>query len=456
MEIKLYNTLTRNKEIFVPLRKGAVSMYNCGPTVYDTPHIGNYRTNIMNDLIRRVFEYNDYKVTQVMNITDVDDKTINKSRTEKVSLETVTRKYETLFLEGLKSLNILLPHHLLRATDHIGDMIALIEKLINSGVAYKAKDGVYMSIDKVKNYGALAQLDLSSASHAAEHERIANDEYDKDNPRDFALWKFKDENDGDNSWLAPFGDGRPGWHIECSAMSMSVLGPTIDIHTGGIDLIFPHHTNEIAQSESVTGKQFVRYWVHGAFMTMKHEKMTKSVGNVVKLETLEQETISPLAYRYWTLTAHYRSLVNFSLEAVQGAQNALIRLMKSVGNLPDGGIANALYIERFQTCINDDLDMPKAIALTWDLLKDEQVSDADKRATILDFDKVFGLNLELVQAVAEEIVENVPADISALAEAREEARKEKDWVKADALRQEIEDRGFMVTDTKDGIKVVTK
>jgi len=447
MDIKLYNTLTRTKEIFTPLKKGEVSMYHCGPTVYDTPHIGNYRTSIMNDLIRRIFEYNKYKVIQVMNITDVDDKTINKSRNEKVPLEHVTRKYEALFIEGLKSLNILLPHHLLRATDNIQEMILLVEKLLEKGIAYKSEDGIYMSIDKIKNYGALAHIDLSDLKT---HERISNDEYDKDNPRDFAVWKFKTENDGDNSWSASFGEGRPGWHIECSAMSMKILGPTIDIHTGGIDLVFPHHTNEIAQSESVTGKPFVKYWIHGAFMNMKDEKMTKSVGNVIKLETLDEQAISALAYRYWLLTAHYRSLINFSFEAIQGAQNALIRLISSTTNLPEGGEVNPDYMERFMAYINDDLDMPKAIALTWDLLKDSKVSDQDKRATIISFDKVFGLNLGLVTNIIEE---KIPEEITALAEAREQARNEKDWVKADALRQEIEVRGFEVIDTDTGFQL---
>ncbi len=449
-EINLYNTLSRRIEVFVPLKKGCVSMYQCGPTVYDTPHIGNYRTFVMNDLIRRMFEYNGYKVKQVMNITDVDDKTIRRSTEEGASLETVTRKYETLFLEGLNSLNVSLPHFVLRATEHIHDMIKLTERLIDVGAAYTAEDGVYMTINKVKNYGALTHLDLSTDDHSAEHHRIANDEYDKDNARDFALWKFKTQADGTNSWPAPFGEGRPGWHIECSAMSMSVLGTTMDIHTGGADLIFPHHTNEIAQSESATGKQFVKYWMHGALMTVGEDKMAKSKGNFVKLETLAERTISPLAYRYWLMTAHYRSPVNFTFEALQGAQNALIRLIKAMTNLPHDGKVNTEYQAQFTGLISDDLDLPRAVALVWDVLKDATLSDADKRATIVDMDKVLGLNLDAVQKIEEE---EIPDEIKALAEAREEARRGKEWVKADALRQEIEARGFTVSDTKDGIKI---
>ncbi|MBP6858468.1 MAG: cysteine--tRNA ligase [Candidatus Pacebacteria bacterium] len=454
MPIKLYNTLSRSLELFSPLKEGAVSMYHCGPTVYDTPHIGNYRTFVMNDLIRRAFEYNEYTVNQAMNITDVDDKTIRRSREEGVTLTALTRKYEDLFIEGLKSLNILVPHHLIRATDHIADMVALIEKLLEKGFAYKATDGVYMSISKVKDYGMLAHLKLDAAtSDDTAHQRVANDEYDKDNPHDFALWKFTTDQDGDNSWDASFGAGRPGWHIECSAMAMKALGETIDIHTGGADLIFPHHTNEIAQSESATGKPFARYWMHGAFITMADEKMAKSKGNIAKLETLEDDMISPLAYRYWLLTAHYRSPVNFTLEAVRGAQNALIKLMTTMSNLRDGGTVSEAYKARFTAYINEDLGTAQALALVWELLKDAAVSDADKRATILDFDRVFGLKLGSLAPIEEE---KIPLEIQALVDAREEARKAKEWDKADALRVEIEGRGYTISDTPTGIKVVSK
>jgi cysteinyl-tRNA synthetase len=456
MEIRLHNSLTRKKEVFEPLKKGEVSMYHCGPTVYDTPHVGNYRTFIMNDLLRRMFEYNGYTVTQVMNITDVEDKIIRKSREENISPKKLTEKYEKLFIEDITSLHILPPHHLVRATDHISSMISLISTLLEKGVAYKADDGVYLSIEKVNGYGKLANLDLSTLSpdnHS--HERVANDEYDKDNPRDFAVWKFRTAEDGDTFWKTPFGEGRPGWHIECSAMSMEVLGPTIDVHTGGQDLIFPHHTNEIAQSESTTGKPFVQYWVHGGFMSMNDEKMAKSKGNVIKLETLSEESISPLAFRYWLMTGHYRSPLNFTFEAVRAAQTALIRLIATVRDLPEGGRVNDSYKEKFTASINDDLEMPKAVALIWELLKDANASDADKRATILDFDRVLGLDLASLPPSSNEPVE-IPEEIQALAEAREEARKEKDWVKADALRAEIDARGYEISDTSQGIRISEK
>jgi cysteinyl-tRNA synthetase len=458
MDVKIYNTLSRSKEIFKPIKKGQVGIYNCGPTVYDTPHIGNYRTFVMYDLLRRVFEYNDYDVKQVMNITDVDDKTIRRSREEKITRAELAEKYGKLFLEGLVSMNIKIPEQLLKATDNIEAMIQLIETLLKKEIAYKASDGIYIHIDKVKDYGRLANLNAAdlngnSSNEKPRHERIANDEYDKDDPRDFSIWKFKTSDDSDNSWPAPFGEGRPGWHIECSAMAMKALGPTIDIHTGGADLIFPHHVNEIAQSESATGQQFVHYWMHGAFININEEKMAKSKGNFFKLEDLAGESISPLAYRYWLLTAHYRSPVNFTYEAVRAAQNGLIRLMAAVGAYPAGGKAIPAYKERFQAYINDDLDMPQAVALAWELVKDSSISDADKKATLIDFDRVFGLKLDSVPALKEEAI---PAEVTALAEAREDARKAKDWKKADALRVEIESRGFEVLDSAEGFKVRAK
>jgi len=439
MDIQLYNTLSRQKEVFRPIKTGEVSMYHCGPTVYNTPHIGNYRTFVMDDFIRRLFEFNDYKVNQVMNITDVDDKTIRGSRAENIPLGKFTKKYEELFLEEIESLNIKKPQHLIRATEYIQEMIDLVSKLIKNQFAYSTKDGIYLAIEKVKDYGKLVQLDQTKITK----ERIANDEYDKDNPRDFSLWKFRTEEDGDIHWETPFGSGRPGWHIECSAMAMKILGETIDIHTGGSDLAFPHHTNEIAQSECATGHQFVKYWMHGAFMNVSNEKMAKSKGNFLKIKDLIDQSVSPLAYRYWLLTAHYRSPVNFTFEAVKGAQNALIRLMKIVVSYPKGGSIIPKYKQKFLTFINDDLDLPKAVALAWELIADSKQGEADKRATLLDFDRVFGLKLDTIPEISQEVI---PPEIQALMDVREEARQAKDWAKADALRLEIENRGYSVVD----------
>lgn len=464
--IFIHNTLTDTKEEFVPIVSGKVGMYHCGPTVYDTAHIGNLRTFVMNDLIRRVFEYRGYFVTQVMNITDVDDKTIRRARDEGTTLVELTRRYEQLFLQDLQSLNILIPHRVLRAREHVKEMIEMISILLEHGFAYPSRDGIYFSIGKSAHYGALAQLPqgsgVGSTADAMLRERIANDEYEKENPRDFALWKFSTPEDGPDDggavWEAPFGKGRPGWHIECSAMATFALGPTIDIHTGGTDLIFPHHTNEIAQSEATTGKLFAHYWIHGAFMNVNDAKMAKSKGNFFKLADLEAELISPLGFRYWLMTAHYRSQVNFTVEAVRAAQQAFIRLIQVFMTWSsDGKIAHS-YAERFSTYVGDDFDMPKAIALTWELVKDKTITDADKRATLLSFDRIFGLGFDtLTDAVlttmgAGQAAETIPEEVIALAEVREEARKAKEWEKADALRKEIEERGYQVKDTQDNEK----
>jgi cysteinyl-tRNA synthetase len=459
MPIYIHNTLTDTKEEFKPLREGKVGMYHCGPTVYDTAHIGNLRTFVMNDIVRRVFEHGGFEVTQVMNITDIDDKTLRKSKEEGVTLEKLTQHYETLFLADIHSLNILTPHKLLRAREHVKQMVDMITDLLDKGVAYPTKDGVYFSIKKFKNYGKLAKIQLTDETR----ERISNDEYDKENPRDFALWKFKTEQDGEVSWHASFGEGRPGWHIECSAMATHALGATLDIHTGGIDLIFPHHTNEIAQSEASTGKPFVNYWVHGAFMNVNDAKMAKSKGNFLKLADLEEAGISPLAFRYWLLTSHYRSQVNFSIDAVKAAQNAFIRLVETfirLGEVEHEHIHTSAtprdYLSEFSTKISNDFDMPGAVALMWDLIKDHSVEAKTKIDMLLGFDEVFGLGLHVVKDMKDEMNDAIPAEISALAEARELARKAKEFDKADALRKEIESRGYEIKDSDGSFKLSKK
>jgi cysteinyl-tRNA synthetase len=460
MAITIYNTLSQKKEEFKPIKKGHVGIYNCGPTVYDFAHIGNFRTFVTYDIIRRVFEYEKYEVNQVMNSTDVDDKTIRRSHEEKKTLIEFTRHYETMFLADLHSLNILTPTQFMRATDNIQEMIALISTLLEKKVAYVAKDGVYYSISQFPTYGDFAHLKIENGTR----ERVANDEYDKENPRDFALWKFQTDESEDAVWDAPFGKGRPGWSIECSAMAIKALGETIDIHMGGTDHIFPHHTNEIAQSEAATGKQFAHYWVHAAFLNVNDEKMAKSKGNFFKLKDLEEFGISPIAYRYWLLTSHYRSQVNFTLDAVKGAQNAFIRLVEA---FIDFSVAEHIhddhhhhhaevaepmdYRAEFGKIVTDDFNMPEAVALVWKLVKDPAIEPKEKSSLMLDFDKVLGLGLapilEMAKAAAEE---GLPAEITALVSAREEARAAKDFAKADALRKEIETRGYMLKDTDDG------
>jgi cysteinyl-tRNA synthetase len=432
----------------------------------------------MSDTVRRVFEYEGWKLKQAMNITDVDDKTIRRSKEEGVSLAILTEKYEKFFWADMESLNNLRPHKILGARDHVKDMIKMIETLLKKGIAYKTADGVYVSIDKVKNYGELAHLkNINQESH--EHGRIANDEYDKENPRDFAVWKFSVDDEGTSetvAWSAPFGRGRPGWHIECSAMSIKALGKTIDIHTGATDLIFPHHTNEIAQSESATGQKFVNYWIHGGFMNVEDEKMSKSKGNFLKLSDIVAEQISPIAFRYWILTSHYRSQVNFSLDAVRAAQTALFKLCedivrwgeeenaakenkaeaKSSTKKPAKIVPNEKYKEEFESAITDDFNMSQAVAIMWKVAKDSSLSPAEKKATILDFDEVLGLRLKEISTISKSPLlkkREVPLEVTVLAEARQAARLTKDWPQADALRAEIESRGFTVKDNDKGFTI---
>ncbi len=463
MSLHIHNTMSGQKEEFKPLEEKKVGIYSCGPTVYDTAHIGNLRTYVSNDLIRRIFEYNGFFVKHVMNLTDIDDKTIRRSQEKKISLEELTRHYETLFLADLHSMNILTPNRVLRATDHIKEMVEMISILLEKGTAYITKDGVYYSIGLFKDYGKLAKLKIEATDSSKLQERITNDEYEKENPRDFALWKFYTEADGDVFYDAPFGKGRPGWHIECSAMSTWALGPTIDVHVGGTDHIFPHHTNEIAQSEAATGKHFVNYWMHCAFMNVNDDKMAKSKGNFMKLADLEDAGISPLAYRYWLLTSHYRSQVNFTIDAVKAAQTAFIRFIETFIRL--GEVVNEHihahgdprdYRAEFLAKINDDFNTPEALALTWELIKDHSVEAREKIALMLDFDRVFGLGLKAVMEMKNEEKENIPAEITLLAEARKMARDNKEWDKADALRKEIENRGFGIKDVGESFEISIK
>jgi cysteinyl-tRNA synthetase len=457
MDIKLYNTLSEKIEIFKPLKKGFVSMYNCGPTVYDRVHIGNLRAYIFADTLRRMFEYNECKVKQIINITDIghlvsdadegEDKMTKALKREGKPLtieamEEIGTKYFNTFIEDLKLINIEPASEFPRASKHISEDIELIQQLEKHGFIYTTSDGLYFDTSKFKGYGKLGKINIDSSN---DKPRIASNP-EKKNPADFTIWKF-DENIG---WQSPWGKGFPGWHIECSAMSKKYLGQPFDIHTGGIDHIPVHHNNEIAQSEAAYGVPLTNYWMHFAFLNVNGGKMAKSEGNFITLDTLLENMVSPLAYRYWLLTAHYRTPIEFTYNAVKAAQNALIRLISTISGYPVGGSIISAYKESFLTYINDDLDLPKAIALTWNLLRDDKYSEADKRATILDFDQVFGLNLNAVKNIIEE---EIPIEIKTMAEAREEARNNKDWKKADALRQEIENRGFTVRDTDNGFEI---
>ena len=444
MALKLYNTLTRKKEVFKPINKDYVGIYSCGPTVYNYAHIGNLRTYLFNDFLKRSLIFLEFKPKHIMNITDVDDKTIKASNKAGISLKEFTRKYEQIFFDDLKELNIIKPDYVLRATESIKEMVELIKSLIKKGYAYKTSDGIYFSISKFKSYGKLAKLEKAKKSK----ERIANDEYDKENARDFALWKFWTSEDGDNFWETEIGKGRPGWHIECSAMSMKILGNPFDIHTGAIDLIFPHHTNEIAQSKCATGKQFVKYWLHGGFLSMKDEKMSKSLGNVLYLKDLENKGFSPIDYRYMCLTTHYRAQLIFSIENLENAKNAYRRLKNICENLNGDGKINKKYLEEFKSAIEDDLNLPEALQVLWKLLRDEKADG--KYETLKEIDKVFGLKLLEKEKI------NIPSEVKRLVDARESARKNKDWKLADELRNKINKLWYVVSDTEEGAVVSEK
>lgn len=449
MSIEFYNTLTKKKEKFEPIKKGKVSFYSCGPTVYNYPHIGNYRAYIFADTLKRVLLYSDLKVKHIMNITDIDDKTIRDSQKENKSLKEFTTFYTKEFYKDLKVLNILKPTKFTKATDYVKEMVKIIKILIKKDFAYKSKDGsIYFDIQKFKTYGKLSGITLDQLKENASG-RTNNDEYEKENAQDFALWKAWDEKDGQVFWKNEFGKGRPGWHIECSAMSMKNLGEQIDIHTGGVDNIFPHHENEIAQSECATGKQFVKYWMHNEWVLVDEKKMAKSFNNFHTLRDLIEKGINPLAYRLWLLTANYRTRVNFSWDVIEGSNTALKHLYRIyLGLGTKSGKINKEYKTKFISYIQDDLDTPKALALAWELLKDENISNKDKRSTLLDFDKVLGLDLKNLKK------ENIPKEIKKLAEEREEARKNKDYKKGDELRDKIKGLGYEIKDMGDKIEIV--
>ena len=334
MTLKIYNNLTRKKEIFKPLEKGKVGMYVCGPTIYNFVHIGNLRAYIFADVLRRYLKFQNYKVKHVMNLTDVDDKTIRDSQKSSQSLNQFTKKFEKAFLQDIKSLNIELPEVMPKATNHIKEMVELIKKLLKKQIAYKTEDGIYFSIKKFKQYGKLSKINLNQLKKGASC-RISNDEYEKESANDFALWKFYDEKDGNVFWETEIGKGRPGWHIECSAMSSKYLGQPFDIHLGGVDLIFPHHENEIAQSQAANEKEFVKYWMHNEWVLVNNKKMSKSLNNFYKLKDLEERNYSPLDLRYFYLTKIYRQKMNFTWKSLDSAKASLERLKNLASKIKD-------------------------------------------------------------------------------------------------------------------------
>jgi cysteinyl-tRNA synthetase len=469
--LKLYNTLTRKKENFKPIKKGRVGMYTCGPTVYNYAHIGNLRTYVFEDILKRVLMYNGLNVQHVMNITDVghltsdadygEDKIDLSSKREGKTPQEIANFYTNAFKDDISKLNIIGPEIWCKATDHIHEQINLIKRLEEKGYTYIGKSGnVYFDTSKFKKYGKMARLDLKQEARSRVQEDL-----EKKNSRDFVLWfslrgsKFKGHI---LRWPSPWGEGFPGWHIECSAMSMKYLGEKFDIHCSGIDHIPVHHTNEIAQSEAATGKKWVNYWIHSNFLVFaslkdeKQEKMSKSSGGFITLKNLIDKGYEPLVYRYFCLTTHHRNELLFSWQNLDSSKNTFNTLKNKVleikGNLARREICNdkiSKYKEKFLKIINDDLNMPKALALFWQMLRDSELSNNEKYALILDFDQVFGLNLDNIKPEKLEI----PFDIRELLKRREIARRNKDFELSDDLRDRIKARGWQVDDTLEGQKV---
>ena len=451
--MRLHNTLTSKIEEFKPIKEGQVKMYHCGPTVYDYVHIGNLRSFLLADLLRRTFEFLGFEVKQVMNITDVgiggnndegEDKIIKGLKREgrTVSMEAMKELsdfYTERFKEDVGSLNIKMPHVLPKASENIPEQIELIKTLEDKGFTYKTSDGIYFDTSKDPHYGKLGGLGKDTES------RVENSE--KKNSRDFALWKFN-ENLG---FRSPWGQGFPGWHIECSAMSTKYLGKTFDIHTGGIDLAPIHHNNEIAQSESACKCELAHYWLHNEFVNMPEGKMAKSEGTGITLAEITKHNFSPLAYRYFLLMAHYRTPVTFTWEALQAAQSAYRKLKETFSSLiRANGRIDENYKKEFAQSVENDLNTPEALAVVWKLVKDEALSSADKRATLLEFDKVLGLDLE-----HNEFLE-VPPEIIELGERRQKAKENKDFAEADKIRQEIESRGYEIRDVESTFLIMKK
>jgi cysteinyl-tRNA synthetase len=452
--LKLYDNYTRSLRDFAPLKPGPIGMYTCGPTVYDYQHIGNFRTFLFEDVLKRVLEWNGYRVLHVMNITDVghlvsdadegEDKMEKGSRRTGKSAWEIARLYTESFLEDMRALNIEPPAELPRATDHIREQIDFIADLEKKGYTYRTSDGVYFDTSRQPDYGYLARLDKAGLEAG---KRV--DIGEKRHLTDFALWKFSPSGTKRQmEWDSPWGKGFPGWHIECSAMAQEYLGDFFDIHCGGEDHIAVHHTNEIAQTEARVGTRLANFWMHGYFLLEADAKMAKSAGEFLRLKTLTDRGYDPLAYRYLCLTAHYRSQLNFTFDALDAAATALERLRTGFYALPTAGEADAGYLERFTTEVNDDLNVPRALALAWEVARGE-LPAAARKATLVRFDQVFGLGLNAWQPKQE----TIPETVQALAAARAAAREARNWAEADRLRAELHAAGWEIEDKPEGYAV---
>jgi cysteinyl-tRNA synthetase len=470
-EIQLHNTLTGKTEPFAPQKAGEVRMYTCGPTVYDYAHIGNYRTFVFQDILRRFLKLRGFKLNHVMNLTDVDDRIIANAAAAGKSIRDYTEKYVQAFFEDCKTLSIEAPEHWIRATDHIDDMVTLIQKLQQKTFTYPSEGSIYYRITKFPDYGKLSKIDLTGIQAGA---RVDNDRYEKESARDFALWKAPKP--GEHFWETPIGPGRPGWHIECSAMAMKYLGETLDIHTGGIDLAFPHHENEIAQSEAATGKPFVRYWLHAEHLLVEGEKMSKSLGNFFTLRDLFGKGYKPSALRFALASVPYRKQLNFTFDGLQQATSSVERLRNFADRLKQGkfpagkqkGMSEriAKAAEEFDAGLSEDLNTARALAAAFDLVREVNIAmdkgefrQGDVPAAqefLTAFDKVFAVmednDGEKLRALGYGDADSGPddAEIDRLVAERNTAKKKRDFAAADRIRQELADRGIIIEDAKDG------
>jgi len=458
----LFNTLTRQKEAFNPITPGEVRMYTCGPTVYNYAHIGNFRAFLFEDLLKRWLKHRGFKVLHVMNLTDVDDKTIKGSQIQNVSLKQYTEFYTKAFFEDARNLNVEPANHYPKATEHIPEMVAMIEKLLEKGYAYKGEDdSIYFAISKFKAYGRLSKIKLTKLKTGA---RVKVDEYAKEEAQDFALWKAWTTEDGDVFWETKLGKGRPGWHIECSAMSMKYLGQNFDIHCGGVDNIFPHHENEIAQSEAATGKPFANYWLHNEHLLVEGKRMAKRYGNYYTLRDLVARNCDLRAIRFLLLSTHYRQQFNFTFEALEAAKSGIERIENLMRRLPDSKgtgdqVKSAQLIERVQNqfgaAMDDDLNTKAALASVFDFVREvNNLIDANKltaaearkvQTFITSFDSIFGI-------LSDTREENLSQEAQELISKRESARTVKDWKTADELRQKLKTMGYVIEDSAQGVR----
>ena len=461
MDIYFTNTLSKSKEKFIPLKEGEVKIYSCGPTVYKDATIGNARTNIFQDVLRRVLEYNGYKVKQVMNITDVghlvsdgdkgEDKMVKSAREEHKTPQEIAEHYTKLFFQDLKDLNIEMPEVICKATDYITEMLEYVKELVEKGYAYETSTAIYFDVSKLDKYPVLSNVNLEDQKTAV---RIDEDK-EKKNPYDFALWIKAPENHI-MKWDSPWGPSYPGWHIECSAMSRKHLGEKFDIHTGGIDLIPTHHENEIAQSKGICGKIPANYWIHGEYLLINGGKMSKSLGNVYLIRDIKEKGYDPLVYKLFCYTSSYRNKLNFTWEAIEATSKSLERLRNGYQNhlrgsdkIDDKDIENLKNIEElFHKAINDDMNMPLAMSYVWEAVKYEKKNEEIAKL-LKKFDSVLGIKIDKIEKQ-----EDIPENIMQLVEDRKKAREEKNWAKSDELRDQINKLGYSIKDTKNGMEIV--